>query len=516
MKKLIPFLLLFINFSLQAQSDANTYDASIANHYFEFSLKLVKETPGFTPPVAARAFGYMGLTLYESVVPGIPSHITTRGVMFGLTDVTLPEQGVDYHWPTVANNALAMIVDSLFRTASAANKDSLLQIKSYYNDLFASQISAQVFNDSKAFGEAIGTDILDYSRTDGAHDAFAHNFPADYVPPAGESLWVPFGMQQCLQPYWGENRPFIESDTSAETISPPPPPFSTEPGSVFHDYAMEVYNTSQTLTPEQSNIALYWADGGGSITPPGHSISMLKNIMVDENFNLEVAALSYAKLGIAVSDAFLACWKTKYIYNLCRPVTYIRANIDTAWLPLMNTPPFPEYPSGHSSQSGAMGAVMTDLFGSSFAFTDRTHGSNFGGPRSFDSFQEAAEEAAISRLYGGIHFVFGNQAGLNLGNIVGQNVNNLFAQVNVSTENPTDVSANLLIYPNPVQDIVTLKSNADMVGSSYQLLDMYGKVVSRGLIGDEVTTLSIQHLSAGMYILQAGEDLADTYKIVKN
>src|SRR5688572_21356547 len=183
MKSCLLVFCLLTTTILSAQTDANTYDASVPNHYFDFSLKLVKETAGFTPPVAARAFGYIGLTLYEAVEPGIATHTSMDGVLYGLSDVTDPVSGTEYHWPTVANNALALVLDTLFRTTTTVNKDSLVNIKAHYNLLFSSQIDPQVFSDSKALGEAIATDIIDYSRTDGGHKAFAENFPASYVPP---------------------------------------------------------------------------------------------------------------------------------------------------------------------------------------------------------------------------------------------------------------------------------------------------------------------------------------------
>ncbi|MEO5906614.1 MAG: phosphatase PAP2 family protein, partial [Saprospiraceae bacterium] len=504
MKSLLLLSLFLITTGLFSQN-ANTFDSKVPNDYYDFSLKLVKQTPGFTPPVAARAFGYTGLALYESIVPGILTHTSTQGIIYGLTDVTLPDAGADYHWPTVANNALATILDSLFRIMTPENKFSLDSIRSAYNVEFENFLSPEDFFDSRSYGEAIARDIFEYSRTDGGHNGFASNFPADYVPPVGEDLWVPFGMQVCLQPYWGNNRPFIEADTASTTISPPPPSFSTVPGSEFYEYANQVYTTGLNLTPEQSTIAFYWADGGGSITPAGHSISMLTNVLEDENANLEEAVISYAKLSIALSDAFLACWKTKYLYNLCRPVTYIRSHMDSTWLPLMGTPPFPEYPSGHSSQSGAMGTVMTSIFGPDYSFTDETHGPNFGGPRTFDSFNDAAQEAAISRLYGGIHYEFGNNAGLNLGTIVGNNVNELFNQVNVATDPVADIPSSLLMYPNPAMDMVYVKSDPALIGSEYFLVDMYGKVLATGRINHEITSLSIGHYSAGMYLFRAGD-----------
>jgi hypothetical protein len=135
--------------------------------------------------------------------------------------------------------------------------------------------------------------------------------------------------------------------------------------------------------------------------------------------SLARAAEVYAKVGIAVCDAFIACWYQKYVYNLLRPVTYIRRLVDPTWLPVLVTPPFPEYTSGHSVQSGAAFQVLTDLFGQSYAFVDHTHDDRGFAPRSFGSFLEAAEEAAISRLYGGIHFRSAIVNGVTQGRCIG-------------------------------------------------------------------------------------------------
>ncbi len=513
-----PYLLfIFSAFSsfVFAQSDVRTYDSQVPVKYFDYSLKLVKQTPGFSPPVAARAFGYMGLSIYESMVSGMPTYTTTKNVVFGFDEVTSIDSAAIYHWPTVANNALATIVDSLFRTTSQVNKDTLLMIKNEFNQAFEYQLDPQVFLDSKNYGIAIAQDVFDYSRTDGAHTCFASNFPPNYVPPVGEGLWIPFGSQLCLQPFWGNNRPFIEADSSAETISPPHPEFSTTPGTTFYEAVNEVYTTGLTLTPEETTIAQYWADGGGSITPPGHSISILNNVLTNENANLEIAAVAYAKLGIAVSDAFLACWKTKYLYNLCRPVTYIREHIDTSWLPFISTPPFPEYPSGHSSQSGAMSGVMTAMFGGDYAFTDNTHGLSFGGPRSFDSFEEAAREAADSRLYGGIHYSFGNEAGLTLGTIVAENVNELFSELFVAVE-PVIANSEIKLFPNPAFDNITISGNEKISGRNYSIIDQFGKVVAQGRLENENQQVSIRNLAAGMYAVQIEGGVKAGYRFVKS
>jgi hypothetical protein len=143
-------------------------------------------------------------------------------------------------------------------------------------------------------------------------------------------------------------------------------------------------------------------------------------ILRHEDASLARAAEAYAKVGIGVCDAFIACWYEKYVYNLLRPVTYVRRLLDPAWLSVLVTPPFPEYTSGHSVQSGAAFQVLTDLFGDGYAFVDHTHDERGFAPRSFGAFFDAAEEAAISRLYGGIHFRSAIVNGVTQGKCIGQ------------------------------------------------------------------------------------------------
>jgi hypothetical protein len=192
---------------------------------------------------------------------------------------------------------------------------------------------------------------------------------------------------------------------------------------------MEVYNAVNNLSEEQRDIAYFWADDPvTTATPPGHSISILNQLIKENDLPLDQAVTAFAKLGIAISDSFISCWKAKYSFNYIRPVTYIQQNIDADWMPILNTPPFPEYTSGHSVQSGALAEIMTDIFGENYSFTDRTHESRTdisGGPRNFDSFYELAEEAAISRLYGGIHFQEAIELGLEQGYLIGRNINSL-------------------------------------------------------------------------------------------
>ena len=204
------------------------------------------------------------------------------------------------------------------------------------------------------------------------------------------------------------------------------PEFSTNNGSDFYAAALEVYNVGVGLTTEQKTIADYWADGPGATgTPAGHWIAIVSQIARNDRLTLTRAAEAYARVGIAVNDAFIACWNAKFVFNLQRPVTYIRANINATWSSYIVTPNFPTYTSGHSSQSGAAAGVLTAMFGIK-GFTDTTH-TDHGlvpalTPRTFNSFDEAAAEAAISRLYGGIHYTFDNANGLVCGQCIGQKI----------------------------------------------------------------------------------------------
>jgi hypothetical protein len=207
---------------------------------------------------------------------------------------------------------------------------------------------------------------------------------------------------------------------------PPPPDYSEDKTSAFYKEAFEVYEVKRNMSPEQRAVARFWSDDPMlSSTPPGHWISIALQILDRDGVTADKSAEILARLGVALADSFVACWHSKFQYDLLRPVTYIRRVIDPGWEALLNTPPFPEYPSGHSTQSGAAAMVLTSFFGDNFAFEDATHQTDGIKPRSFPSFWAAAEEAGISRLYGGIHFRSAIERGLEQGRCVGAFVNAL-------------------------------------------------------------------------------------------
>jgi PAP2 superfamily len=416
-------LLLVLAPSVWAKRSANKFEAEVAVTWFDLLYDTVK-AENLSPPVAARAYGIAGVTLYEAIIPGFPGHQSLIGQLNDLTSLPQSQGHEKYHWPTVANSALATSLRHLFPSASAESLAAINALEQHFASEFQSERRPRFFTHSVTQGQVIADAVFDWAATDGY--ASLNNCP--FTPPSGPGLWVPTPpafTPTPLQPCWGQLVPFVLS-SGAECAPPPHPTYSEDSTSQFFRDAKEVYDTVNTLTPEQQTIAKYWADGPGTTgTPPGHWIAIVGQIAATDDLSLATAAEAYARVGIAVADAFIACWHTKYQYNLLRPVTYIRNLLDPAWSSFIGTPAFPEYTSGHSVQSGAAATVLTDLFGRK-AFTDTTH-VDHGliptlAPRSFRSFTAAANEAALSRLYGGIHFRPAIELGVQQGVCVGQTI----------------------------------------------------------------------------------------------
>jgi PAP2 superfamily len=399
---------------------ASTYDAGVPLAWFKLAVSMGRVTPGNTGPVIARTFGYMGLALYESVVTGMPANKSIQSQLNGLP--VLPKTGVNkkYYYQVCANAALANMVRHMFGNASAAQNATIDSLENAFNTTFKPGMPGPDFDSSAHFGQNISNAIYNWSTTDGGDKAYLNVSSSTYIPPAGPGLWVPQPGQAAQHPYWGNNRTFIAGNAS-NTQPVAPPAYSTDVTSAFYKDELEVYNESINQVPEHHTIALYWA----AIPPPTVSISILNSVLTDKKSNLATAAIAYCKLGIAIADAFVSCYKTKYQYNQLRPITYIRANFSAAWSPLIVTPPFPDYTSAHSVQTGAAARVLADIFGDNTSFTDYSINDLGFTPRTFTKFSDYANEVGLSRIYGGIHIRSSDFIGLDQGDKVGKNVSAL-------------------------------------------------------------------------------------------
>jgi hypothetical protein len=397
----------------------------VLRNWYRLILELVRHTPTFSPPVASRAFAYLGVTGYEVVASEPDSKLLTlAGQLNGLTPVPAREAGQAYDESVVLNAAIAVTAKNFFSHTGPTGQRALAAMTKKMAADVATDIPADVAARSVAYGNTLAAHILAWSQDDGGAKIDNMGFPREYKLTPGPAHWVPtsaIAQQQVpLLPYWGKVRTFAMPDGATCGLAPPPE-YSEDPNSEFYRQAKEVYDTVNTLDSEQRAIARFWSDDPMlSPTPPGHWISIVWQILDRDHADVSRAVEAFATLGVAVADGFIGCWEAKFQYDLVRPLTYINKHIDPKWQALLITPPFPEYPSGHSTQSGAAAVVLTHLFGEKFAFTDATHEADGLIPRKFASFWDAAEEAGISRLYGGIHYRAAIKFGLDQGRCIGQ------------------------------------------------------------------------------------------------
>ncbi|GAB4000539.1 hypothetical protein GCM10028807_53840 [Spirosoma daeguense] len=409
------------------------YNSDVAMKWSALQLKLSKTTPGFGPVVAARAFAYAGLAMYEAAVPGISTRKSLAGQLQGLTTLPQPEAGQTYNWALSTNAAEAAMLKNLFPTTNAANKTTLDSLETALHTEFKDTDDA-VNQRSVTFGKQIADALFEWSKTDGGHEGYTRNFPASFTVPIGAGFWQPTenGQKIPMQPYWGTVRTFVKANN--DLPMPKPLPHSTDVKSAIFGQYLDVYNKSKSLTPTEKEIALWWSDNPGeSFTPPGHSYSLGRIAVRTSNATLAKAVETFARTGIAVHDAFILCWRCKYAYNNLRPYTYVRLAIDPAWIPFWPAPPFPGYPSGHATQSSSAATVLEAIYGDNFAFTDDSHVGRPRDPlrniefkaRSFTSLAQSAQESADSRFYGNIHTKQDNETGLIEGKKIGANINAL-------------------------------------------------------------------------------------------
>lgn len=401
----------------------------VLRSWYKLSLALVRHTPTYTPPVASRSLAYIGITTFEAAASGGAGLRTLAGQLNGLQHVPKREPGQTYDEALVMDAALSDVVQNLFSNTGPTGQRALAAEDAKLRAEVVAGLPEDVAARSEAYGRSVGEHIWAWSLTDGGATIENMGFPLHYELRKGPAFWVPTSLilqqQTPLLPDWGKNRTFVTPNGAACPLAPAPE-YSEDKGSEFYKQALEVYQTRQTLTAEQRDIAKFWADDAMlSVTPPGHWISIALQVLAKQDADVARTVDVLARVGVAVSDGFVGCWNAKYQYDQVRPVTYIRRFIDPKWEPLLITPPFPELPSGHSTQTGAAATVMTQLFGEDFAFTDETDRSDGLPPRSFPSFWAAAREAGISRLYGGIHFHAAVELGLDQGRCIGGYVNAL-------------------------------------------------------------------------------------------
>ena len=379
----------------------------------------------FSPPQAARVYAYESVAAYEALAAVTGERASLAGQLHGLTaPPALPAEPV--HGPTAALHAALAVAEAL----TFSDEDVAAYRETVEARLREAGVKGTLADRSAAYGEAVAQHVLAWAKDD--RYAQTRSGPA-YTVTNEPGTWrpTPPAYLDAIEPSWGTLRPFV-LDSAAQFKPEPPHPYSLEPGSPFRRQVDEVYEVTNTLTPEQQEIASFWdcnpytmhtrghaMFATKKLTPGGHWMGIVAIASRQHGDDFAAAAEAYARTALALSDGFISVWDEKYRSRLVRPETVINEHIDEAWAPLLQTPPFPEYSSGHSVISAAAAEALTALYGEPFAFEDTTEVA-FGLPvRRFASFREAAQEAALSRLYGGIHYRMAAERGLVQGRGVG-------------------------------------------------------------------------------------------------
>lgn len=423
----LSVLMLFAVLPITALRDTTSsltadHQPTVAVEWMELLYRVV-ESESLSAPAAARVYGYGGVTIYEAVVNGMPENFSLTGQVQELPLMPVPDEDAILDWPSVANRAMAVVTPSLFVDPA---ESTLTAITDKYNellDLRSNEVSETILEDSIAFGETIGNTLVEWIASDGYADIVDKAYE---LPEGGPAVYVLTNPDIApIEPYWGTLRPLALY--FAEVCNfPLNMPFSDDPDSTFYAQALEVKNVADNRTQEQEEIARFWVDTPGITgAPAGHWVSIQNQLVEQLDMNLQQAVGMYVQTNIAISDAFISAWVLKYEVMLLRPETYIQTYIQRNWQPYVSSPAFPEYPSGHSVVSGAAAEVLTQLLGQ-VAFTDRTHIIYDHEPlqRSFRSFEHAEQEAAFSRLQGGIHYRVAIENGVRQGRCVGEQVLN--------------------------------------------------------------------------------------------
>lgn len=387
----------------------------------------------FSPPVASRVYLYPSVAAYEIMAYFNSDNFNSlKDQVNELQDIPMPEN------PNIDSNLAAIFsFNQVGKALIFSEKKMEIFETNFNNKLKDFGVPSRVIKASKEYAEKVSKSILDWASKDMYSQT--RTFPK-YSILDGDRFWKPTppDYMDGIEPHWPKIRTMV-LDSSNQFPPKDPIPFDLKKGSPFHKQLMEVYEVTNSLTDEQTNIAKFWdcnpyvshhkghaMFATKKITPGGHWIGITAVATRKAKSSFEDTINAYVNVSIALFDAFISCWDEKWETLVVRPETLINQYYDEEWLPLLQTPPFPEYTSGHSVISRAAALTLTDLFGENFDFVDTTEVS-YGLPsRSYKSFIDASEEAAISRLYGGIHYMMaiteGVAQGQNIGDFIVKNI----------------------------------------------------------------------------------------------
>ena len=384
----------------------------------------------FPPVIASRNYAYANIAAYEVIAAQNPElYKSLAGQIKHLPPSPVPDKTLEIDFPFAALLSFCVVGNAV--TFPEGSMD--VYVDELKQQVKEAGMPSDVFKTSVDYSNTVAKHILNWSKTD--NYALTRS-ASKYTVTQQEGRWIstPPMYAQALEPHWYEIRPLVLDSAAQITVKPPPVFNVKNKQSVFFKSAIEVQNIVTHLTLDQKHIADFWDDNAFKMnvvghasfvtkkfSPAGHWMNIVGIATQKNNANFASTVAAYTQTSIAIFDAFLSCWYTKYKYNYVRPETVINKYIDAEWRTYIQTPPFPEYSSGHAVISAAAAEILTNNFGDNIMYRDSSE-NEFGiAPRNFASFRQAAEEAAISRVYGGIHFknscVVGTLQGVEVGKL---------------------------------------------------------------------------------------------------
>ncbi len=383
----------------------------------------------FSPPAASRVYAYPSIGMYEVLALGDPSFKSLSGQLTDFDPIPEPKGEINYG---VAGLEVFLTLGKQLIFSEDRMEEFRIQ---WHKDLDTRGIDPEILENSISYAWEVRSHMSKWIDSDNYKQTRTFQ---KFTIADKEDQWrpTPPGYMEAIEPHWNKIRPFV-LDSATQFVPERPTDFDISEGSPFYEEIMEVYETVNSLDDEQGEIASFWdcnpyvmnvhghvMFATKKITPGGHWIGIVKIASIKAGDNLIEAAATYALTSLTLADAFISCWDEKYRSNLIRPETVINTYIDEEWVPYLQTPPFPEYTSGHSVISSAAGTMLTSIYGDNFAFADSSE-VKYGLPvRNFNSFKDAYREAAISRLYGGIHYMPAIENGVDQGEALGSFVVN--------------------------------------------------------------------------------------------
>jgi PAP2 superfamily len=426
MRKFLFFSISFFLFACkQKKSQINNIDKVNLQHQCVQQLTDVIVHDIFAPPVASRIYAYANIAFYEAIRFTDNNAISITAQLKGFDPMPQPTKNKTYDFHLAA-------VQSFFKTSTALifSKDSMHLKAQALLSVFENSLSAEVYSNSIALGDSIAILILKRSNNDNYKQT--RGMPK-YSVFKEEGKWeqTPPDYADAAEPNWDKIKPML-LDSATQFKLPSPPIYSLAKNSIYYKELIEIYQTSKNLTPSQDSIARYWDDNpfvtqheghlvyaNKKTTPGGHWQGINSILCRQQKTSALQTARCFALISCAMLDAFIACWHEKFSSRMARPITVIQSRIDVEWSSLLQTPPFPEYSSGHSTISAAAATILTQLIGDNIAFHDTTELTYLGLERSFSTIMQAAEEVSKSRLYGGIHFRSALENGFQQGKQIG-------------------------------------------------------------------------------------------------